>query len=101
MCAHFGHCDEFALIDVDREKGTIIKQEFIDAPEHQPGLLPEWLSEKGVNTIIAGGMGSRAQELFGVKNISVMTGAYAESPEKLVTDLLQGNLNTGENVCDH
>jgi predicted Fe-Mo cluster-binding NifX family protein len=34
------------------------------APEHQPGLLPLWLKERGVNVVIAGGIGSRAMDLL-------------------------------------
>ena len=51
--------------------------------------------------IIAGGMGSRAQELFVGKGIHVVTGASSEAPEKVVAEYLRGELTTGANVCDH
>ena len=44
--AHFGHCSQFALVEV--EDGEIRHIVYMDAPPHQPGLLPNWLSEKGV-----------------------------------------------------
>lgn len=100
LCAHFGHCERFALIDVDESK-SIVTMNGVDPPPHQPGLLPPWLAEKGVRVVIAGGMGQRAKNLFNAHDILVLTGAPAGTPEKLVADYLAGKLVTGENVCDH
>jgi ferredoxin len=72
-----------------------------EPPPHEPGLLPRWLGELGANMVIAGGMGRRAQELFADNNIAVLVGAQGNSPQQLVTDYLTGNLQTGDNCCDH
>lgn len=101
LSMHFGHCERFALVDVDLTKKKILKREDIEAPPHEPGLLPKWLAERGANVIIAGGMGQRAQNLFVEQGIQVIVGAPAETPEKLVGDYLNGTLQAGENVCDH
>jgi predicted Fe-Mo cluster-binding NifX family protein len=101
LAMHFGHCEEFAVIDADPKTKRIVKQEDLAAPEHQPGLLPHWLAEKGVEVVIAGGMGHRALDLFGENGIKVAVGAPAESPERLVAQYLDGTLKTGDNVCDH
>jgi ATP-binding protein involved in chromosome partitioning len=101
LCMHFGHCAQFAIIDVDEKKKEIIKREDVTPPPHEPGLLPKWLNERDVNFIIAGGMGSRAQTLFTQNNISVIVGAPAQSPEQLLIDFLNGELQSGTNVCDH
>jgi len=101
MCSHFGHCENFALIDVDEKKKEIIKKELIPSPEHQPGLLPTWLAEKGVGIVIAGGMGTSAQNLFQQKGVKVVLGALESDPEKAVLNHLHGKLSTGNNVCDH
>jgi len=101
LCSHFGHCEQFALFDVDSDRQTILKTTMLVPPPHEPGLLPIWLQERGVDVIIAGGMGSRAQELFLGKGIHVVTGASQEAPAKVVTDYLTGVLKTGSNVCDH
>lgn len=98
---HFGHCERFALVDVDASAKTIVSRRDIEAPPHQPGLLPPWLAEKGVTTIIAGGMGQRAHGLFAEQGVQVIVGAPAETPEKLIIDYLSGMLITGENTCDH
>ena len=101
LAMHFGHCASFALVEVDEKTKQIIGVEEIDAPPHQPGLLPPWLAGQGANVIIAGGMGSRAQELFAQQGIKVLVGAGAETPEKLAADYLAGTIQTGNNVCDH
>ncbi len=101
LTMHFGHCASFALIEVDATQKKILKREDIDAPPHQPGLLPPWLAERGANVIIAGGMGQRAQELFAAQGIQVIVGASAETPEKLIADYFAGTLQVGANVCDH
>ena len=101
LAMHFGHCERFALVDVDLKEKKILKREDIDAPAHQPGLLPPWLAERGATLIIAGGMGQRAQGLFTEHGIEVIVGASADSPERLVGDYLAGTLQSGENACDH
>jgi len=101
LCQHFGHCDRFALVDVDPVEKKILKREDIEAPPHEPGLLPKWLAEQGATMIIAGGMGQRAQGLFIERGIEVIVGAPADTPERLVGDYLAGTLQAGDNACDH
>ncbi|HOT42838.1 MAG TPA: iron-sulfur cluster carrier protein MrpORP [Syntrophorhabdaceae bacterium] len=100
LCAHFGHCEAFAIIDTDNN-GNIIKEVFENPPPHEPGVLPKWLSEKGVNCVIAGGMGSRAQQLFTQQGVKVVTGAQGEYPRDVVEQYLKGTLQIGANTCDH
>ena len=101
LCQHFGHCDQFAIIQVDDETKQIIDEQLVVPPPHEPGVLPRWLGEKGITTIIAGGMGSRAQQLFIAKNINVIVGAPVETPANLVQSLLNDTLASGINCCDH
>jgi len=101
LATHFGHCESFALIEIDPVAKKIIGREDIVAPPHEPGLLPPWLAERGANVIIAGGMGGRALDLFARQGIEVMVGAPAETPEKLAGEFLAGTLRVGGNVCDH
>jgi ATP-binding protein involved in chromosome partitioning len=101
LCAHFGHCEHFALIDVDTSHKQIVTSEVATPPAHEPGALPKWLSEKGANVIIAGGMGMRAQQFFAQYGIEVVIGAQADLPENVISAYLNGELATGANPCDH
>lgn len=99
LTAHFGHCKEFAVIDVQDKQ--IIKKEILQPPPHEPGVLPKWLHELGATVVIAGGMGQRAISLFDQVGISVIIGAPSLEPEELVKNYLNNTLVTGGNVCDH
>lgn len=101
LAAHFGHCEQFVILDVDSASKTILNTQRITPPAHEPGVLPRWLHEQGANMIIAGGMGERAQGLFAEQGIQVVVGAPAASPEEIVSAYLNGALETGQNLCDH
>ena len=99
LTAHFGHCKEFAMLEVEDQK--ILNKEMLDPPPHEPGVLPRWLKEQGTNVVIAGGMGQRAVELFQQAGIQVIVGAPVDAPENLINSYLNQTLITGGNVCDH
>ena len=99
LCSHFGHCEQFAIIDV--ENNNISGETLVTPPPHEPGLLPAWLAEKAVTDVIAGGMGQRAINLFNQQNINVFVGAQLKSPKELANDLLNNSLAAGANYCDH
>ncbi len=101
LCPHFGHCQEFALIDVDEKTRAITGQQRLTPPPHEPGVLPRWLGEQAATVIIAGGMGARAQGLFAQSGIKVVVGAPAAPAEEIVKAYLAGTLQTGGNLCDH
>jgi predicted Fe-Mo cluster-binding NifX family protein len=96
VSAHFGRCPEFTIIEIDN--GQITKKEIIPNPGHHPGYLPEFLAEKNVSAIIAGGAGQRAQMLFAQKNIQLILGV-----EGTITDtidkLCKGELEGSESLC--
>jgi predicted Fe-Mo cluster-binding NifX family protein len=98
---HFGHCEYFTFFDVDEKSREITGKGNIPSPEHQPGLLPAWLAENGVNIVIAGGMGPRAVEIFNQNRIDVVIGAAESDPEQAVISHLNGALATGDNICHH
>lgn len=99
LCAHFGHCQQFSIIDV--ENNTITNETLVTPPPHEPGLLPAWIAQKGVTDVIAGGMGQRAIDLFNQQKINVFVGAQIKNPKDLVSDLLNNTLQAGANYCDH
>lgn len=101
LCQHFGHCEQFALLDVDERAKHVRARRDLTPPPHEPGLLPRWLAQQGAEVIIAGGMGQRAQALFAQHKISVIVGAPSVAPERLAQAFLQGTLEQGPNACDH
>ena len=101
LCPHFGHCEQFTLLEMDEQAKRITGQQLLTPPPHEPGALPRWLHQQGATVIIAGGMGARAQGLFAEKGIAVVVGAPADTPENLAAAYLAGILVSGNNLCDH
>ncbi len=99
LSSHFGHCKQFAFIEI--RNGKIVKTEMLFPPPHEPGVLPQWLGEQRVDIVIAAGMGEKAQQLLEKSGIEVITGAPMDSPASLAKRYLSGTLVTGANVCEH
>ncbi|QGU00207.1 hypothetical protein SYNTR_1613 [Candidatus Syntrophocurvum alkaliphilum] len=93
ICQHFGHCEEFALYNIDSGELKIIK-----SPGHIPGQLPKFLKEQGTNVVIAGGMGERAQILFDSEGIEVIVGIKGEI-EEAIKKYLNNELQSTGAVC--
>ena len=96
---HFGHCKYFALLDV--ENTTIVNEERLTPPPHEPGVLPKWLAEKGVTDVLAGGMGHKAIQIFNYNNVNVFVGAPQLSAGELVQGYLNETIEFTANYCDH
>jgi predicted Fe-Mo cluster-binding NifX family protein len=96
---HFGHAELFLIAEV--EDGEIKRTETKTPPPHEPGIIPKWMNELGVDVIITGGMGRRALSLFDEYGIKVVVGAPQIDPIDAIKEYLKGTLTTGENVCAH
>jgi len=98
VSAHFGRCPSYTILEI--KEGKILSREEIPNPGHQPGFLPEYLSEKGVNCIVAGGMGPRAQGLFAQKNIEPIIGVQG-TVDEVIEKFINQELEPGEDLCGH
>lgn len=99
LCAHFGHCQTFAIVNVENKVITEIKE--VIPPEHVPGLYPKWVAQFGVTDVIAGGMGQQAIVLFNEQNINAFVGAPIKAAKELVSDFITDKLDLNANYCNH
>ncbi len=100
--SHFGGADVFALYTVDPAGKEIDHRERMVPPEHGRGVFPMWLRNQGVTTVLAGGMGPRAAEIFLSQGIDVVLGAEGDDPEVMARAYLEGTLSTSGELChDH
>ncbi|NLK67285.1 MAG: dinitrogenase iron-molybdenum cofactor [Campylobacteraceae bacterium] len=97
VAGHFGHCKEFIVFET--KDGKIIGNETVPSPGHKPGLLPNFLGDKGVNVIISGGMGQGAVNIFNERNIEVIVGASGDAKEA-VENYLNGSLKSTGSICE-
>jgi predicted Fe-Mo cluster-binding NifX family protein len=95
---HFGHCEGYAIYYV--KDGIIFRQEDLESPGHQPGVLPGFLAEHQVTHILAGGMGPRAVDLFHEQGIEVIIGVSGPV-DRIAQDLIAGRIVPGESSCTH
>lgn len=93
---HFGHCQGFDLFTA--EGGKVTGHQFYQNPGHKPGFLPNFLNELGTETVITGGIGGGAIDIFNEKNIEVVSGASGNAAEA-VEKYLKGNLKSVGSVC--
>jgi predicted Fe-Mo cluster-binding NifX family protein len=96
VSAHFGRCPSFTIIQLQDKK--VVNREIILNPGHRTGFLPKFLAEKDVHTIICGGMGRRAIELFNEKGIKAIVGVSGGTDE-VITKYIKGQLKEDDSLC--
>jgi len=93
---HFGRCLRFTIVEMEDQSINSIRE--VDNPGHHPGLLPDFFSSLNIDTVLAGGMGMRAREMFREKNIEVKLGIEG-TIEEVLDDLKNNRLIEGPSSC--
>lgn len=101
LSMHFGHCMKFMFADCDDTTREVKDVRYETPPAHEPGALPKWLADNGVNVVITGGMGMRAQQLLEKNGIEVITGVMVAPVDEIMIQYSDGSLIVGDNACDH
>ncbi len=95
---HFGHCPYYVIVDVDgNEVKKVESMPNAMAQEHDPGELPSYMKSLGIDVIITGGMGPRAQQYFEDYGIKTVTGAYGKVKDVL-EEFLQSKIVVREEI---
>jgi predicted Fe-Mo cluster-binding NifX family protein len=100
IAAHFGRCPSYVLVDLVEDR--ILGFQVVDNPyypNHQPGVIPQFIHSQKANVMIAGGMGSRAIDFFTQFGIDVATGAQGKVRD-VVEAYLRGEIQ-GIVACEH
>jgi len=100
LSAHFGRCPFYVMVTVEGDNTTDVS--VVENPHynnHQPGVMPRFISSLGADVIIAGGMGPRAVDMFHSMNIDVVTGIIGRV-EDVVRAYLDGKIE-GVVPCSH
>jgi len=96
--AHFGQTKEFAIYEV--QNNDIVHVKYVTPPPHEPGVLPRFLGELGIDVIVTGGMGQMAVNLFNRQGIDVILGAKGRIDVN-INEYLGGFLSSQGSSCDH
>jgi predicted Fe-Mo cluster-binding NifX family protein len=95
---HFGRCELYQVATI--ADGRVQEQYEVHSPRHEPGRLPRLLHQHGVECVVAGGMGPRAQAMFADFGIRVVAGVGGPVQEALAR-VADGTLAPGDSSCDH
>jgi len=93
---HFGRCMQYTIVDI--EGNTLLSKRTIANPGHAPGAIPQFLHSHKVDTVVCGGIGTRAQALFdqmGIQMIAGITGSVDETIQRIQNGELEG----GQSMC--
>lgn len=101
LSEHFGHCEQFAVYEINDSDRSVESSELLTPPPHEPGVFPAWLAGLGVNLVVAGGMGRRALDLFAENGIEVHSGLAGESAEKVMEAFMKDTLSHEAPLCNH
>lgn len=99
LSAHFGHCHFFLIVDIVNDE--VVQTQEVIPPPHEPGVIPRWLSDLGVNVVLVGGIGQKAVSLFQKLGVEPIIGVPEKAPMDLVNEFLSNKLVTGSNQCSH
>lgn len=96
---HFGHCDSFTLIEVDDSKSIINKNELASEPVCGcKSNLADELAQKGVNILLAGGIGDGAIKKLKSHQIDVIAG-FSGTIEEVIKNWKLGNYSKEFKIC--
>ncbi len=108
VCAHFGQCKFFLLLDIDKENKRVVGSRTVpNTAVHGGGgcVAVDEILKYNVSYVIAGGMGMGAQQKFANAGVSVygFSGKVKDAIDAFMRDSLGGLdacKNHGENgVC--
>ncbi|MFP4005175.1 MAG: NifB/NifX family molybdenum-iron cluster-binding protein [Candidatus Hadarchaeia archaeon] len=97
VSGHFGRCPEFTIVEV--VDGQVKEEKRIENPGHRPGYIPEFLNERGIDWLIAGGIGRKAISLFEDYGVEVTSGLEGVKVEEVIESALNGEIDSGSNPC--
>lgn len=99
VCAHFGQCKFFLLVDIDKDKKRITATRIVpNTVSHGSGgcvAVDEILKYK-ITHVIAGGMGMGAQAKFAQAGVQVF--GYSGNVQKALDDFMNNALG-GIDAC--
>lgn len=100
VSAHFGRCPFYTFVNVDGDRivgSEVVKNPYY--PNHQAGVIPQFIHSQKANVMIAGGMGPRAIDFFHQFGIDVATGVEGKVKD-VVEAYLRGEVQ-GVIACEH
>ena len=96
---HFGHTEQFKIYTV--EDGKVVSSEVVGTNGQGHGALAGFLKERGIDTLICGGIGGGARNALSEAGVRLFPGAAGNADEQ-VDSFLKGQLAYDpDTTCNH
>ena len=97
---HFGHCEYFTVMTVDRDANQILQEEVVPSPAGCgcKSDIASVLKDQGVSLMLAGNMGDGAVRVLNLSGIRVIRGCGG-NVEEVARKWLEGSLTDNGQVC--
>ncbi|HEY5587192.1 MAG TPA: iron-sulfur cluster carrier protein MrpORP [Ruminiclostridium sp.] len=96
VSSHFGKCENFTIVEI--ENSQVKSKAIINTEGNQHGLLPTFLASRGVNIVVAGGMGEGARQNLVSNNIEIISGVSGDIDEA-ISAYMEGSLKSSDVGC--
>ncbi|MFA7075100.1 MAG: NifB/NifX family molybdenum-iron cluster-binding protein [Candidatus Izemoplasmatales bacterium] len=97
IAEHFGHCDYFQVYNISNN--IVESEEKIINPPHQKGLLPKFLKDNGIDSLITGNIGSLAVDKLEELGIEAVRGVKG-SLQQILKEYLKNTLVSTDDTCE-
>ena len=97
---HFGHCEYFTVMSVNRNANQILKEEIVPSPAGCgcKSDIASVLKDQGVSLMLAGNMGDGAVRVLNLSGIRVIRGCGGDVKD-VARQWLEGRLQDNGQVC--
>jgi predicted Fe-Mo cluster-binding NifX family protein len=96
LSEYFGQCNHYKIFEI-RENRVISR--LLKVPDEiEITSMPLWASEQGITDIITYKIDRRIMHLFAKYKINLYIGIKYTSPEEIITNYLNGKLNSDERI---
>lgn len=92
----FGGCNFYEIFEI--EEGAIRKSSVEIPTVEAVDDLPVWLEQRGITDVIVYKIKKQIISLFASKKINLFVGIRQDTPENLISDYLNGNLESDEKI---
>ncbi len=82
---HFGRCPFYLFVDIENDEVKSVTAEQNPFDEgHGPGVIPQFIHDRGAEVIVCGNMGPKARDFFSSLGVRPVTGAYGKVKDALM-----------------
>lgn len=97
LCSVFEHCSQFNIVTF--KDGRQTSEKVVPVNSCHPGDFSSWLFADGVTDVIVNRIKLENVNKFNRLKINVFVGVEVKSPELLVSEFLDGNIEINPELC--